>query len=137
MNVAVADMHPAVLAGVGVVLSEFERFDIAGTARNSTELDALLSTMQCDVLVIDHLARIDSDLEGVTLLADLHRRYPALPIVLFTTDDDPNLSSKTSRLGVCSIVQKSDEIGRLIEAVGDAAQTIIALRRPSDVFCMH
>jgi two-component system capsular synthesis response regulator RcsB len=117
INVALADNHPAVLAGVKLVLSKFDEFNITGTARNSTELDTLLTTTHCDVLVTDYLMPVAPHRDGLVFLADVRRRYPALQIVLFTVGDHPNIRRAALKIGVRLIVNKSDEAQTLVEAV--------------------
>jgi two-component system, NarL family, captular synthesis response regulator RcsB len=124
IHIALADSHPAVLAGVELVLSKFEQFNITGMARNAAELETLLATTHCDVLVADVFPRVYPHRDGLSLLADIRRRYPALQIVLFTISDQPAMRRAALKIGIRTIVRKSDEAEALVEAVRAASHQI-------------
>lgn len=124
IHIALADSHPAVLAGVELVLSKFEQFNITGTARNAAELETLLATTHCDVLVADVFPHVYPHRDGLSLLADIRRRYPALQIVLFTISDHPAMRRAALKICIRTIVRKSDEAEALVEAVRAASHQI-------------
>jgi two-component system, NarL family, captular synthesis response regulator RcsB len=126
INIAVADSHPAVLVGVERVLSKFEQFNITGTARNASELEALLATKHCDVLVTDYLAAAHSRRDKLAFLGNIQRLYPALQIVLFTIGNHPAVERAALNIGIRSIVRKTDEEEMLVEAVRAASHQIPA-----------
>ncbi|TAM00794.1 MAG: response regulator transcription factor [Paraburkholderia sp.] len=117
INIALADSHPAVLAGVELVLSKFGHFQTVGTARNSTELETILATTHCDVLVADYLMDVGAHRDGLAFLADIRHRYPALQIVLFTLGDHISIRRAALKIGVHAIVRKSEGAELLIEAI--------------------
>src|SRR5579871_972674 len=54
IRVILADDHPMMLIGIEHEFADVNSIRLVGTARNSTELIALLTSTQCDVLVSDY-----------------------------------------------------------------------------------
>ncbi|SIO72572.1 two component transcriptional regulator, LuxR family [Burkholderia sp. GAS332] len=117
IRLALADDHPALLAGIKHELDRFPTLDVIGTARNSSEIIELLSRGTCDVLVTDYAMPGGDYGDGMALLAFLRRRYPDLKIIVFTTIDNPAMSLQISKLGIQSVLNKVDEVGDLITAI--------------------
>jgi len=129
INVAAADDHPAVLSGIARILSEFASIQLVGTARNSTEVVALLTRTPCDVLVTDYVMPGGEYGDGYSFLSFLRRRFPELKIVVFTMVDHPDLVSSLIRIGVYSVIHKSDDPRRLVGAVEAACAEGSTVRR--------
>ncbi|MGT2491897.1 hypothetical protein ACU4GD_18670 [Cupriavidus basilensis] len=53
-RIVIADDHPVMLVGPRGLLAQFESVEIAGIARNSTEILALLSRQPCEILLTDY-----------------------------------------------------------------------------------
>lgn len=124
IHIAVSDRFPVVLAGVEFVLSRFDTFAIMGSASNPAELETLLRTTRCDVLVTDYLLDIGTHSDGLSFLAGIRHRYPALQIVLFVAGDHPHLRRAAHKIGIRAIVKKSDEAEMLVEAVRAASRHV-------------
>ena len=80
----VADDHPAILTAVKICLRDtFEHIITLQTP------DRILPTLQqeaVDVILLDmnFSLGVNSGQEGIIWLSAIHRRYPAIPIVLMT-----------------------------------------------------
>jgi len=117
IKLALADDHPAVLAGIKHELAAVPTIDIVGTARNSTELIDLLSRVSCDILVTDYAMPGGEYGDGMALLSFLRRRYPALKIIVFTTIDNAAIVGEVSKLGIQAMLNKVDDVTHLIYAI--------------------
>lgn len=120
IKIAVADDHPAVLAGIQRELSRIPMFSLIGSGRNSTEIVDLLSGKGCDVLVTDYAMPGGKYGDGMAFLAFLRRRFPNIRIVVLTAIENGAISSDLARLGVHSVLSKTEDLRRLVAAIHSA-----------------
>jgi two-component system capsular synthesis response regulator RcsB len=88
-----------------------------GSAKDSTELIAILDREACDVLVSDYAMPSGDYGDGIALFSLLKRRYPTIKIVVLTMLDHPAVLRSLITLGVGCIVSKSDATKHLLPAV--------------------
>jgi two-component system capsular synthesis response regulator RcsB len=121
IRVAIADDHPAVLIGIAHELAASDTIRLAGTARDSSELIALLDAGDCDVVVTDYAMPGGAYGDGATLLSHIRRRHRHIGIVVFTMMDNPGVVQHMIELGIGCIVSKADPLPHLLQAVYAAA----------------
>jgi two-component system, NarL family, captular synthesis response regulator RcsB len=117
IRVILADDHPMMLIGIEHEFADVNSIRLVGTARNSTELIALLTSTQCDVLVSDYAMPAGDYGDGIALFSLIKRRYPDIKIVVLTMLDNPAVIRALVTQGVTCIVSKSDAATHLIPAV--------------------
>lgn len=117
IRVAVADDHPAVIIGVASHVLSRENFLLAGSARNSSELIALLDSCDCDLLILDYVMPGGLYGDGLVLIDHVRRRYPGIRIVVFTMVETPRLLHEILGQGVVAIVSKKDATRHLMRAL--------------------
>ncbi len=117
IHVAIADDHPAIIIGIEQKLSSGDNLTVVGSARNSTELIALLEKEPCDVLVSDYAMPGGEYGDGIALFSFIKRRYPMTKIVVFTMLDNPAVLQSLMTLGISCVVSKSDTISNLAPAI--------------------
>jgi len=108
IRVAIADDHPAVLIGIAHELAALASIEVIGTARDSSELIALLDAQPCDVVITDYAMPGGAYGDGATLLSHIRRRYPHLHVVVFTMMENPGLVQNMLALGIDCVVSKAD-----------------------------
>lgn len=130
ISLLVADDHHVVrlglrniLEGSGIVVSE--------EATTGEEVLKKVAEKKPDVVLLD--VRMPGG-DGLHILGRLKLDYPQLPILLFSTYDNPTYVARAVALGAAAYVLKSDTKERLITAVqmahrGEAAWTREELRR--------
>ena len=117
INLILADDHPAVLAGLESQLISIPTLEIVGAAANSTELYNLLNQVSCDILIADYAMPGGEYGDGMTLLSFIRRQFPDLMIILFTSFNNPLMINEIAKIGIRSLVSKSDDIHCLISAI--------------------
>lgn len=117
IKIILADDHPAVLAGIKHELSGIRTLDVIASASNPTELVDLLTRLPCDILVTDYAMPGGEIGDGIVLLSFLRRRFPDLKVVVFTMLDNRAMVREMAKLGIKSVLNKSDDIGHLISAI--------------------
>ncbi|WP_199099668.1 response regulator transcription factor [Dyella sp. ASV21] len=118
--VAIADDHPALLAGLEHIVSRHRDLKLVGEASNSTELIALLQRQAVDVVVTDYAMPGGQYGDGITLLSLLRRRFPRVRVVVLTGLEHANTFQHLLGLGVDALVSKTDDFALLPTAIAQA-----------------
>lgn len=116
IRVILSDDHPTVLSGVRHELARVPTIDIVGSALGTDELLALLERGPCDVLITDYAMPGGAATDGLPLLRQLRRSWPAMKLVVLTTIDNPALLKEIAKTGVQGLLSKIDEVDHLIAA---------------------
>ncbi|MEO6920627.1 MAG: response regulator transcription factor [Collimonas sp.] len=139
IRVAIADDHPGLIAGIAYELEKNKTIELVATARNSTELIAVLDKERCDVVVSDYAMPGGEYGDGITLFAFIQRRYPEIRLVVLTMMDNPGIIRLLLAQGISCILSKSDATEYLAVAVQAAyvqgkyfSPTIAAIIRTLD-----
>lgn len=120
IRVAVADDHPASLAGMEHLLSRVSSLSLIGMVTGSTGLVELLSKAACDVVVTDFSMPSGRYGDGLSLLRFLNRRFPATHLVVLTGIENTAVLQGILGVGLVGIVSKSDDLQHLEQAIGMA-----------------
>ncbi|WP_372183457.1 response regulator [Xanthomonas axonopodis] len=114
-RVVVADDHPAVIQGCRFVLGADGFYEVVATAANGPELLQVLMTVSCDLLIVDYNMP-DKEGDGIQLMKLLRRRYPTLPMLLFSALDNVALITQVLEMDRIGIMHKSSDIMELPNA---------------------
>ena len=117
IRVAVADDHPAMLAGMEHLLSGFRGITTIGLVTDSTRLVELLGSRSCDVVVTDFSMPKGRYGDGISLLRFLQRRFPAVKLVVLTGVESEAVLRSVLHINVRVIVSKSDDYACLETAI--------------------
>jgi DNA-binding NarL/FixJ family response regulator len=103
IRVAVVDDHELVRSGICNALSLSPEIVVVGEAGDGQAALDLLGRVQVDVLLLDlHMPRMD----GFTCLDSVVIRWPALPVIVLTVDEDPEVGMDVIRRGATAYVPK-------------------------------
>ncbi|MEL3955122.1 MULTISPECIES: response regulator transcription factor [Stenotrophomonas] len=119
-RIVIADDHPVVRTGLQSILSRDPRFEVIGEAADPEQLEELLATRACELLITDLSMPWSRRPDGVRMLAAICRDYPGLPILVITAFSNEQILRAVAKLGVSGILDKTSALPVLIEAV-DAA----------------
>jgi len=129
-NVLIVDDHEIIRLGLRLA---FENTDIviSGEATSAAEALASVEASTPDAILLD--IRMDGG-DGLNCLGRVKLDYPDLPIVLFSSYDNPTYIARAVALGAAGYVLKTAGNERLIEALnialsGESAWTREELRR--------
>lgn len=117
IRVAVADDHPALLAGLSVIVSRHHDLTLVGEARNSTELLQLLQRQPADVVVTDYAMPGGQYGDGMALLGLLRRRFPRVRLIVLTGMESAGTFQHLMGLGIEGLLSKSDDFELLPLAI--------------------
>jgi two-component system capsular synthesis response regulator RcsB len=121
IRVILADDHPVVLLGIKNALQGVANIALVGEADSPERLFELLDRTPCDVLVTDFSMPSEVQADGLTMLAQLHDRYPGLRIIVLTKIATPAMISPILQAGALALVEKSAAIRDITTAIYRAA----------------
>ena len=103
ISVILADDHAILRGGLKEILASADGFDLIGEASSGSELIELLRQRRPDVVMTDmHMPGIC----GIDLIARIHSQYPALPILVLSMLDEPQIASRAIKAGARGYITK-------------------------------
>lgn len=112
--VLLVDDHALILQGLQSVISEMPEIGEVCIASSGNEALSILEKKTFDLYLLDlELPEMD----GLTLLKQIRRKYPAARIIVNTMHEEPWVIRKIMQLDLNGVVLKSGEVLELIDAV--------------------
>ncbi|MFH0917143.1 MAG: response regulator transcription factor [bacterium] len=103
IRVAVVDDHALVRSGIRNALGLADEIQVVGEAADGLAAIDLLEKELVDVLLLDiHMPRLD----GLGCLDVVTERWPDLPVVILTVDEDPEIALEVMQRGAAAYVPK-------------------------------
>ena len=118
IQVLIADDHAIVRGGVKQLLALVEDITVAGEATNGMQLMELLSTVPCDVILMDMTM---PGLCGVDLIARIRAHAPKLPILVLSMRNEAQVARGALRAGATGYLTKDNEPEVLLAAIRKTA----------------
>lgn len=130
ISLVVCDDHQVVRLGLKSVLSG-SGIEVVGEASNGEQLLQMLTQKVPDLVLLD--VRMPGG-DGLHYLGRIKINFPTLPVILFSTYDNPTYVARAVALGASGYVLKHEKSEKLIEAIrgalrGELAWTREELRR--------
>jgi DNA-binding NarL/FixJ family response regulator len=117
MRILLADSQPRVRFALRVLLRQQQGMEVSADVEDAPALWQRLAGEPADLLLLD------AELPGLAEAggpAELHRRYPDLPLVVLTVGPTATRNGQCAGATVC--VSKSDPPERLLAAIGSATR---------------
>jgi two-component system capsular synthesis response regulator RcsB len=121
LRVFLADDHPMVLLGIRSIL-ESEGIEVVGTATSTDALMEGLREHPCDLVITDLMMPGGSRPDGTLMIQEIRAEFPLLPILVMTMVSNVGIIDSLLRLGVLGILEKSERMDLLVEAVRAVAE---------------
>jgi DNA-binding NarL/FixJ family response regulator len=117
VRILLADDHRLVLEGVREALSLEPGFEIVGEARYGSQVLPLVHQLRPDVVLLD--VRMP-EMDGLTCLELLARRYPEVKAVVLSAYGDPEVIEAAMTRGAAGFIVKSINPSELATALAHA-----------------
>lgn len=114
IRVVVVDDHPAIIAGLAVILKQAPEVEIVGATGDGREALALVEQLRPDVVILD-LAL--PGLSGLAVAERVRSACPEVAVLVFTAFDDLDARYRLRKLGALGYVMKGVANGEVIAAV--------------------
>lgn len=114
LRLIIADDHPLLVDGLRKVLAEMNDVQILEPVSNGHLLLTRLRQSQADLVLLDlHMPQLD----GIETLKILHKEFPKLKVLVFTSYNQPRLLKEIKSLGAKGCLLKNNGSPTLKEAV--------------------
>lgn len=124
LRIALSDDHPVVRAGVRSLLENAsghdEDWSVVAEADNADELLSVLAHTPLDLLITDFSMPGSRSGDGLTLIGQIRRRYPDLPVIVLTMVSNLPVLRAIADAGVRGLVLKAaaaDELPQVVRRV--------------------
>lgn len=105
-NIVILDDHPMFLIGLKRVIDRDSEFTVSDCCKNSSDLFFSLSLVKADIVMLD-CSRPEGDDEVITIINDLHQRFPNTAIITMGDCDKHRALSEQMQPGVAAHFYKS------------------------------
>ena len=119
LKVLVADDHRLMLEAIQLVLEEADDIEVVGVATRGSQVLPLVGQTTPDVVLLDIAM---PEMDGLTCLDHLQKRFPDVTVVILSGQDDPETIRSALARGAKSFVAKQIDPRDLPSALRLAAQ---------------
>ncbi|MCW0504458.1 MULTISPECIES: response regulator [Aeromonas] len=117
-KIILADDHPLILTGIRSLIAHNQPgCEVVAEAHQVSELLNTLQQHSCDLLITDFSMPGDERSDGLTMIQQLKRDYPTLPILVLTQIHNAGILQSLLQLGVSGILLKKAVISELSDAI--------------------
>jgi two-component system, NarL family, invasion response regulator UvrY len=113
IRILVVDDNPAVRHYLRAILEQQNSWQVCSEARTGEEALRRVQDSTPDLILLDFQM---PDLNGLDVAREIHRAWPAMPILMVTVHMSNQLAAAARAIGVRGICAKSD-VGSITEAV--------------------
>lgn len=114
IRMAFVDDHEVVINGLKAMFANFSEIDVLFAANNATSLFAQLQVSQPDVILLDIQL---PETNGVEICKQLHREYPHIKVVAFSSFDDTHYIKQIIRNGASGYLLKNADQQTILTAI--------------------
>jgi DNA-binding NarL/FixJ family response regulator len=113
-NVMIVEDHPLFSKGLSSLIASREGYTVVGEARDSSEALKLAGEEKPDLVILD-LNLGDED--GLDLLKELHRRFPAMVILVLSMHEERYYAERVLKAGGRGYIMKTEAGNKVTEAI--------------------
>lgn len=114
----IADDHAIVRGGLRQMLEQQADLSVVGEAVDGAQVLAALGEADIDVLLLDMNM---PGLSGVELILRIKRQQPALPVLVLSMHNEPQVAARALKAGASGYVTKDSEPDTLLAAIRKVA----------------
>ncbi|KTA78661.1 capsular biosynthesis protein [Aeromonas salmonicida] len=117
-KIILADDHPLILTGIRSLIAHNQPgCEVVAEAHQVSELLKTLQQHSCDLLITDFSMPGDERSDGLSMIQQLKRDYPTLPILVLTQIHNAGILQSLLQLGVSGVLLKKAVISELSDAI--------------------
>ncbi len=113
IRLLIADDHEVIRAGIRLLIADTE-IEIVAEAANGNEAIQLATEHSPDVVMLDVRMPVS---DGITCLGRLRAELPDMPVVMFSTYDNPTYIARAVALGAAGYLVKTASQAELLAAI--------------------
>jgi DNA-binding NarL/FixJ family response regulator len=118
IRLLIADDHTIVREGLKQIFALVPDIDVVAEAQNSAQILERLRTLAVDIVLLDlNMPGMD----GAELVGHVRARYPALPILILTMHNEPQMAAGALKAGANGYITKDSDLDVLLPAIRKVA----------------
>jgi len=126
--------HPVTREGFAQLIDYQPDLQVCGQAGTALKARVGVETLKPDLAIVD-LSLADSN--GLELIKDLKRRFPALPVLVLSTHDESLYAERALRAGASGYVMKQAPTSAVMSAIREVAAGRLYLSEPMRCKVVH
>ncbi|MHB0979979.1 MAG: response regulator transcription factor [Thermoleophilia bacterium] len=119
ISVLIADDHELVRSGIKHALERNDALEVVAEAATGVEVLDILARRPVDVVLLDVRMPV---LDGLRCLDIIVQRYPALPVLMLSIDEDPHTARDALSRGASGYVKKTippEDLAATVKALAE------------------
>jgi len=110
----IADDRETMRTALRVLIEAHPHWQVCGEAEDGRQAELKAAELQPDLIVLDFAMPVK---DGLSAGRDIARTLPAVPIVMYTIFDTPELKLEAKKMGLRQVIGKADGVRRLFSAM--------------------
>lgn len=128
-RVLIADDHPVVVHAVADILRREPSVQLLGTVVSVPDIFVALRQSTVDVLVTDYSMPESGVSDGIIMLEQLMRQFPAVRVIVYTGMENPAILRAIWKLGVHGLIFKGAKLTHFLNIY----RRVVAGERATDI----
>jgi two-component system response regulator DesR len=124
VRVLIADDQSVFAESLRLLLSEDDRSDVVGWARDGEEAVELAGSLQPDVVLMDIAMPV---MDGVEATRRIRKASPRIQVLIVTSSDMPGEIERAREAGASGFLTKRQSVAELMEAILEISSLTLAL----------
>ena len=114
IKIILVDYHSIVRDGLKNILMNLPEIEVVGEAASEIEFYKLLKIIKPDIVLVDIMS---PTMTGITITERLSIEYPAIIVIILTSEIDKETKLKALKAGALAYIPKDIDYDKLIESI--------------------
>ena len=114
IRITICDDHPVITQGLRNFLDQKKNMEVVATASSGAELLKSMESQETDVLLLDINL---PDTSGITLCADIKKKFPAVKIIGFSNNNERSFIVRMLSNNASGYLVKSASVNEIEQAI--------------------
>jgi len=114
IKIILVDYHSIVRDGLKNILMNLPEIEVVGEAASEIEFYKLLKIIKPDIVLMDIMS---PTMTGITITERLSIEYPAIKVIILTSEIDKETKLKALKSGALAYIPKDIDYDKLIESI--------------------
>jgi DNA-binding NarL/FixJ family response regulator len=124
VRVLLADDHSVFAESLQLLLSQDDRIEVVGWARDGKEAVELAESLQPDLVLMDIAMPV---MDGVEATRRIRKASPGIQVLIVTSSDIPGDIERARRAGASGFLTKKQSVAELTDAILEISSLTVAL----------
>ncbi len=113
-RVVIVDDHPPMRKGLAQLINAEHDLHACGEAGNISEALQIVESLKPDIVMVDLALK---DASGLDLIKDLKKRFPSLPVLVLSMQNESVYAERALRAGARGYIMKEETTENVVDAL--------------------